>query len=183
MYQCDGCTWFCAISSAMFGSVLDNATLISWIASNRFRAVGLMEGSAENADSHSYVVGMKLVVSRPSSYWKNKLPVNFISHKIFSFRSVVLIFMEGASRSPENCLADPKRTAGSSLRTTGIDESMVLYRGLRSAKQFMKRKPVKSGYIMWMLCSLTVFRITWYILWKRFSENHPIRTICCIHHT
>jgi len=28
LYQCDGCTCFCAISSAMFGSVLDNATLI-----------------------------------------------------------------------------------------------------------------------------------------------------------
>jgi len=27
LYQCDGCTCFCAISSAMFGSVLDNATL------------------------------------------------------------------------------------------------------------------------------------------------------------
>jgi len=51
LYQCDGCTCFSAISSAMFGSVLDNATLISWIASNRFRAVGLMETRAENADS------------------------------------------------------------------------------------------------------------------------------------
>jgi len=55
LHQCDGCTCFCAIRSAMFGSVLDNATLISWIASNRFRAVGLMESrpGAENADSDS----------------------------------------------------------------------------------------------------------------------------------
>jgi len=36
------------------------------------------------------------------------LPENFILHKIFFFRSVVLIFLEGASRSPENCLAAPK---------------------------------------------------------------------------
>jgi len=51
LYQCDGCTCCCAISWAMFGSVLDNATLILWIASNWFQAVGLMESSAENADS------------------------------------------------------------------------------------------------------------------------------------
>ena len=46
-----------AISSAMFGSILDNATLISRIGSNRFQAFGLMPSSDENADSHSYVVG------------------------------------------------------------------------------------------------------------------------------
>jgi len=40
LYQCDGCTCFCAISSAMFGSVLDNATLISWIVSNRIQGCG-----------------------------------------------------------------------------------------------------------------------------------------------
>jgi len=33
----------------------------------------------------------------------------------FFFRSVVLIFLEGVSRSPENCLADP------SLRTTALE--------------------------------------------------------------
>jgi len=32
-----------------------------------------------------------------------------------------------ASRSPENCLADPKRTADSSLRTTGISSQMVVF--------------------------------------------------------
>ena len=32
LYQCDRCTCFCAISSTMFSSVLDNATLMSWIA-------------------------------------------------------------------------------------------------------------------------------------------------------
>ena len=40
LYQCDGCICFCAISSAMFGSVLDNATFISWIVSNRIQGCG-----------------------------------------------------------------------------------------------------------------------------------------------
>jgi len=57
-----------------------------------------------------------------SLVWKNKLPENFILHKNFFSRSVVLIFLEGASRSPENCLADLKRTADPSLRTTVIQE-------------------------------------------------------------
>jgi len=48
------------------------------------------------------------------------LPENLILRKFFFFRSVVLIFLEGASPSPENCLADPKRTADPSLRTTGL---------------------------------------------------------------
>ena len=34
-----------------------------------------------------------------------------------------------------------------------IDESMVPYRGLHSAKQYIKGKPVKFGYKLWMLCS------------------------------
>jgi len=34
---------------------------------------------------------------------------------------------------------------------------MVPYRGLRSVKQFMKGKPVKFGYIMWMVCSVDGF--------------------------
>jgi len=57
-----------------------------------------MESSAENADSHSYVVG----------------------NGISTFKAILLIFLEGASRSPENCLADSKRTADPSLRTIGI---------------------------------------------------------------
>ena len=62
-----------------------------------------------------------------SFVWKNKLPENFILHKIFFFSSVVLIFLEGASRSPENCLADPKRTAEPSLRTTGLNIVWATY--------------------------------------------------------
>ena len=34
-----------------------------------------------------------------------------------------------------------------------VDESMVPYRGLHSAKQYMRNKPVKFGYKVWMLCS------------------------------
>ena len=34
-----------------------------------------------------------------------------------------------------------------------IDESMVPYCGLHSAKQYIKGKPVKFGYKLWMLCS------------------------------
>jgi len=61
-----------------------------------------------------------------SLVWKNKLPENFILHKFFFFRSVVLIFLEGASRSPENRLADP------SLRTTDLKDAWLrlLWRAL-----------------------------------------------------
>jgi len=52
---------------------------------------------------------------------EQKLPENLILHKIFFFSSVVLVFLESASRSPENCLTDPKRTADPSLRTTAQD--------------------------------------------------------------
>ena len=38
-------------------------------------------------------------------------------------------------------------------KNLSIDESMVPYRGLHSAKQYIKGKPVKSGYKLWMLCS------------------------------
>jgi len=34
-----------------------------------------------------------------------------------------------------------------------IDESMVPYRGLHSAKQFIRNKPVRFGYKIWMMCS------------------------------
>ncbi|XP_042228896.1 piggyBac transposable element-derived protein 3-like [Homarus americanus] len=34
-----------------------------------------------------------------------------------------------------------------------IDESMIPYRGHHSAKQFIRNKPVRFGYKMWMMCS------------------------------
>ena len=38
-------------------------------------------------------------------------------------------------------------------KNLSIDESMVPYRGLHSAKQYIKGKPVKFGYKLWILCS------------------------------
>ena len=38
-------------------------------------------------------------------------------------------------------------------KNLSIDKSMVPYRGLHSAKQYIKGKPVKFGYKLWMLCS------------------------------
>ena len=38
-------------------------------------------------------------------------------------------------------------------KNLSIDESMVPYSGLHSAKQYIKGKPVKFGYKLWMLCS------------------------------
>ena len=34
-----------------------------------------------------------------------------------------------------------------------VDESMLPYRRLHSAKQYMRNKPVKFGHKIWMLCS------------------------------
>lgn len=34
-----------------------------------------------------------------------------------------------------------------------IDESMLPYHGKHSAKQFIRNKPVRFGYKMWMMCS------------------------------
>ena len=33
-----------------------------------------------------------------------------------------------------------------------IDESMVFYRGLHGARQFIKNKPIRFSYKVWMLC-------------------------------
>ena len=38
-----------------------------------------------------------------------------------------------------------------------IDESTIPYRGLHSAKQFIKGKLVKFGYKMWMVCNADGF--------------------------
>ena len=76
-----------------------------------------MFGSAIELGYHSSKLCLLSLV------WKNKFPENFILQKNFFFRSVVLIFLKGASRSPENSLADPKRTADPSLRTTGLEEA------------------------------------------------------------
>ena len=38
-------------------------------------------------------------------------------------------------------------------KNLGIDESMVPYCGVHSAKPYVKGKPVRFGYKLWMLCS------------------------------
>jgi len=38
-----------------------------------------------------------------------------------------------------------------------VDESMVPYKGLHSARQFIKNKPIRFGYKVWMLCGSTGF--------------------------
>ena len=52
------------------------------------------------------------------------------------------------SRLKENCFQ-----FGFFHQLLSIDESMVPYRGLHSARQYIKGKPVKFGYKIWMLCS------------------------------
>ena len=52
------------------------------------------------------------------------------------------------TRLKENCLQ-----FGFFHQLLSIDESMVPYRGLHSARQYIKGKPVKFGYKIWMLCS------------------------------
>ena len=59
------------------------------------------------------IVFVKLIGRKVA--WKLNFTQNFF------FRIVVLIFLEGASRSQKICLADPKRTADPSLRTTDLD--------------------------------------------------------------
>ena len=60
------------------------------------------------------IVFVKLIGRKVA--WKLNFTQNFF------FRIVVLIFLEGASRSQKICLADPKRTADPSLRTTGTED-------------------------------------------------------------
>jgi len=51
-----------------FSYVFNNATLISWIASNRFRAFGLMASSTKMQIHTHMSLGMELVLWRPSVY-------------------------------------------------------------------------------------------------------------------
>ena len=48
----------------------------------------------------------------------------FYFTQIFFLQEHRVDFLEGASRSPENCLADPKRTADPSLRTSAIVDAL-----------------------------------------------------------
>ena len=64
-----------------------------------------------------------------------------------------------------------------SLGTPGIDKSMVPYRGLHSAKQYIKGKPVKFGYKLWILCSSDGYPYNFEIYCgKNESRTNPLRT-------
>ena len=53
-----------------------------------------------------------------------------------------------------------------------IDESTIPYRGLHSAKQFVKGKPVKFGNKMWMFCSADDFPYKF----DEYCGKDPLRT-------
>ena len=58
-----------------------------------------------------------------------------------------------------------------------IDESMVPYRGLHSAKQYLKNKPVKFGYKIWMMCSQDGYPYNFEIYCgKNDDRKTPLRT-------
>ena len=57
-----------------------------------------------------------------------------------------------------------------------IDESMVPYRGLHSARQFIKNKPVGFGYKLWMLCGSNGFPYNFEIYCgKDETKKYPSR--------
>ena len=62
-------------------------------------------------------------------------------------------------------------------KNLSIDESMVPYSGLPSAKQYIKGKPVKSGCKLWMLCSSDGYPYNFEIYCgKDESRTNPLRT-------
>ena len=62
-------------------------------------------------------------------------------------------------------------------KNLSIDESMVPYRGLHSAKQYIKGKPVKFGYKLWMLCSSDGYLYNFEIYFgKDVSRTNPLGT-------
>ena len=62
-------------------------------------------------------------------------------------------------------------------KNLSIDESMVPYCGLHSAKQYIKGKPVKFGYKLWMLCSSDGYPYNFEIYrGKDKSRTNPLGT-------
>ena len=62
-------------------------------------------------------------------------------------------------------------------KNLSIDESMVAYRGLHSVKQYIKGKPVKFGYKLWMLCSSDRYPYNFEIYCgKDESRTNPLET-------
>ena len=61
-------------------------------------------------------------------------------------------------------------------KNLSIDGSMGPYRGLHSAKQYIKGKPIKFGYKLWMLCSSDEYPYNFEIYCgKDESKTNP----CC----
>ena len=62
-------------------------------------------------------------------------------------------------------------------KNLSINKSMVPYRGLRSAKQYIKGKPVKFGYKLWMLCNSDGYPYNFEIYCgKDESKTNPLGT-------
>ena len=62
-------------------------------------------------------------------------------------------------------------------KNLSMDESMVPYLGLHSAKQYIKGKPVKFGYKLWMLCSSDGYPCNFEIYCgKDESRTNPLGT-------
>ena len=62
-------------------------------------------------------------------------------------------------------------------KNLSIDDSMVPYRGLHSAKQYIKDKPVKFCYKLWMLCSSVGYSYNFEIYCgKDESRTNPLGT-------
>ena len=61
-----------------------------------------------------------------------------------------------------------------------IDESMVSYRGLHSTRKFIKNKPIRFGYKVWMLCGSTGFPYNFAIYSGKESDREgPLRSCVC----
>ena len=52
-----------------------------------------------------------------------------------------------------------------------IDESLVPYRGLHSARQFIRNKPLRFGYEFWMLCGSTGFPYNFEIYCRKQNDR------------
>ncbi|XP_046987055.1 piggyBac transposable element-derived protein 4-like [Schistocerca americana] len=67
--------------------------------------------------------------------------------KLYKLRPVIKILSESFSK----CYQPSKHLA--------IDESMIKFKGRNSMKQYMRDKPIKRGYKVWMLCDKTSYNL------------------------
>ncbi|XP_049964439.1 piggyBac transposable element-derived protein 4-like [Schistocerca serialis cubense] len=87
--------------------------------------------------------------------------------KLYKLRPVIKILSESFSK----CYQPSKHLA--------IDESMIKFKGRNSMKQYMRDKPIKRGYKVWMLCDKTSYNLKFDIYTgkrdraPRASPGHP----------